>query len=174
MNNTACNKRPIWEERRKNKKQKVSPLRHSRRENKTQPIEKGCEKIQFCRVSERKLTDQQCWSNENGLETEELDGFHALIHVNSMPISHRIKVSEEGVGMSIEGERKRENSDDDDERALASYTCGLSKGINICIYRDPIPVTVYNYEWGNLNGGDMGTQAIRKIIYILLDRDDIY
>jgi len=31
-------------------------------------------------------------------------------------------------------------------------------------YGDPIPVTGYNYEWGNLNGGDMGRQAIRKII----------
>ena len=30
---------------------------------------------------------------------------------------------------------------------------------------DPSDVTAHNYEWGNCNGGEMGTWAIRKLLY---------
>lgn len=72
---------------RKNKL-KSSELRHKQCENKTQPLlRKGLRKrYNFCRPDERKLTDQQCWSNGNGVEKKELEGFHALVHVNTVSI----------------------------------------------------------------------------------------
>ena len=103
--NSVCNNRPISEKRRRRRrrrkrerKHKDSQLRHNQYENKnaTRSLQRVVKKIKFCRISQRKLTDQQCWSNGNGLGTKKLEGFHALVHVNYVLIIYEIKISDEG------------------------------------------------------------------------------
>lgn len=97
--NSVCKNRPILEKE-KERKHSFSTQAQSVWKQKTQPIHwKGMwKKKKICRTSQRKLTDQQCWSNGNGrLGTKKLEGFHALVHVNSAPIIYEIKISEERV-----------------------------------------------------------------------------